>query len=74
MRHWWNMIDIKCVEPVKRNKDGLRWISHRFPIKGGISWREAMIQDMSQPNPWLKALSNGLNTPTRKWLKLNANS
>lgn len=28
----------KYYEPVKRNKDGMRWIRHRFPIKGGISW------------------------------------
>lgn len=27
----------KYYEPVKRNKDGMRWIRHRFPIKGGIS-------------------------------------
>lgn len=27
----------KHYEPVKRNKDGMRWIRHRFPIKGGIS-------------------------------------
>lgn len=27
----------KHYEPVKRNKDGMRWIRHRFPIKNGIS-------------------------------------
>lgn len=41
----------KCVEPRKRNKDGLRWIVHRFPIKGGISLRHAMIRDMMEENP-----------------------
>jgi len=25
-----------CVEPEPRNKDGMRFIWHRFPIKGGI--------------------------------------
>ena len=41
----------KCVEPVQRNKDGLQWIVHRFPIKGGISimevltWEEARHKD-----------------------------
>ena len=41
----------KCVEPVQRNKDGLQWIVHRFPIKGGISimevltWEEATHKD-----------------------------
>lgn len=42
----------KCVEPIKRNKDGVKWIIHRFPIRGGISIRDAMIYDMLvQPNP-----------------------
>lgn len=39
-------LTMKCVEPVKRNKDGVKWIIHRFPIKGGISIRDAMIYDM----------------------------
>lgn len=38
----------KHYEPMKRNKDGLRWIKHRFPIKGGISYLE--IQNR-EPNP-----------------------
>lgn len=42
---------IHCVEPVKRNKDGMRWIIHRFPIKGGISLREAWLQDLYKPMP-----------------------
>lgn len=50
----------KCVEPVKRNKDGLQWIVHRFPIKGGISLRHAMVLDMCQINP-LWALATGEN-------------
>ena len=41
----------KCIEPVKRaHGNGLQWQSHRFAIKGGISWREAMCRDMSEPN------------------------
>jgi hypothetical protein len=36
----------KTVEPIKRNKDGLQWIIHRFPIKGGISIMDAIHQDM----------------------------
>jgi len=44
----------KCVEPVKRNKDGLQWIIHRFPIKGGISIRDMMIREASRPNLLLK--------------------
>ena len=46
---------VKCVEPIKRYKDGLKWVIHRFPIKNGISIRDAMIYDMLiQPNPLLK--------------------
>lgn len=44
----------KRVEPVKRNHgNGLQWMVHRFPIKGGISLRDAMVADASQPNPLL---------------------
>lgn len=47
----------KVVEPIKRNKDGVKWIIHRFPIKGGISIRDAMIYDMAQQkNPFIEAL------------------
>lgn len=47
----------KIVEPIKRNKDGVKWIIHRFPIRGGISLRDAMIYDMlEQPNPFLDKL------------------
>ena len=46
-------INEKCVEPIKRNKDGVRWIVHRFPIKNGISLKDAAIYEMSQPNPLL---------------------
>ncbi len=50
----WNK---KCVEPIKRNKDGVKWIVHRFPIKNGISLKDAMIYDMfMQPNPLLDLL------------------
>jgi hypothetical protein len=35
-------LTMKCVEPQQRNKDGMRWISHRFEIKGGISLRDVM--------------------------------
>lgn len=48
---FWN---IKCVEPRKRNKDGMHWIVHRFPIKNGISIRDTMIYDAMRPHPWLK--------------------
>src|SRR5229473_1918594 len=39
------------VEPVKRNKDGVRWIVHRFPIKGGISLRQSWLIDLAKPPP-----------------------
>jgi len=48
----WNR---KCIEPIKRvHGDGLQWICHRFEIKNGISWRDAMIRDFSRPNPLLE--------------------
>ena len=34
----------KCYEPIKRNKDGLRYVGHRFPIRNGISLREVMVR------------------------------
>ena len=43
-------INAKNVEPEPRNKDGVRWIAHRFPIKGGISTREAMARDFTRNN------------------------
>lgn len=43
LKHW---RDAKVIEPRKRNKDGLRWIVHRFPIRGGISMRDAMGRDL----------------------------
>ena len=50
----------RCVEPVKRNKDGLRWIAHRFEIKGGITVRECWIRDMVEqmmkPSPFMERL------------------
>lgn len=38
----------KCIEPVKRRKGSTtpQWQQHRFEIKGGISWRDAMIYGM----------------------------
>ncbi len=50
------LTSMRCVEPKKRNKDGLRWISHRFPIRNGITWREAMLRDMTEPNHLLRLL------------------
>ena len=43
----------KCVEPAKRNKDGLQWIVHRFPIKDGISIRDVL---------WIEAMSDRSST------------
>ena len=62
------MIDLfnaKTVEPVKRNKDGFKRISHRFPIKGGISPLEAMrldlIESMYAPSPLFAIFSERAN-------------
>lgn len=43
----------RVYEPEKRNKDGMRWIRHRFPIKGGITSKEVAMRDMAEPNPLL---------------------
>jgi hypothetical protein len=43
----WHALNDPVYEPVKRNKDGVRWISHRFPIRGGISMREVMLRDLA---------------------------
>lgn len=53
---------VKCVEPVKRKHGTFsgEWQSHRFPIKGGISWRDAMIYDMMlQKNQFVVEDSEG---------------
>ena len=44
----------KNYEPMQRNKDGLRWIKHRFPIKGGISIIDVMKAEAQKPNPLLR--------------------
>ena len=46
----------RVVEPQKRNKDGMRWIIHRFPIKNGISRREMWMRDLSAPCPWFERM------------------
>lgn len=40
----------KCVEPQQRNKDGMQWIVHRFPIKGGISIRDVLRVENARRN------------------------
>lgn len=45
--HWMHR---KCIEPVKRiHGNGPQWVSHRFEIKGGISIREAISRDLTDP-------------------------
>lgn len=48
----------KVVEPKQRNKDGMRWIFHRFPIKGGISPIEVMAHNMMKNNALLQRINN----------------
>lgn len=46
---WRNIMNVlRVVEPIKRKKGFTRptWQSHRFEIKGGITWMEAMRRDM----------------------------
>jgi len=52
----------KVYEPVQRNKDGMRWIRHRFPVTGGISALDIMLLNMSQNN----ALFSRIEAANRK--------
>jgi hypothetical protein len=48
----------KCVEPVKRKyaSNGVQWVVHRFPIKDGISLRDAWIRELYRPSPMMQRL------------------
>jgi len=44
-------LDRRCYEPKKRLVNGkYGWARHRFPIKGGISFREVLIRNLYEPN------------------------
>ena len=45
----------KCIEPIKRKhgRTEPEWQSHRFEIRNGISWRDALIHDFAQRNTLL---------------------
>lgn len=44
----------RCIEPRRRLVGGsFGWAVHRFEIKGGISWRDVMLEDARRPNPLL---------------------
>jgi endonuclease I len=63
---WYNFMRLKCVEPIKRKhgKSYPEWQFHRFEIKNGISWRDAMIYDMMhQRNPFIEMLENAQPRP-----------
>lgn len=48
-----------CIEPIKRKHGSYHaeWQSHRFSIKGGITWRQAMIIDFSARNVLLAGMT-----------------
>ena len=46
----------KRFEPRPRNKDGVHYVGHRFPIKGGISLRDVMVRQFCAPNPFFAAI------------------
>lgn len=49
---------VPCIEPVKRKHgNGEQWMVHRFPIKGGITWHDAMLIEAATPNPWYRKVS-----------------
>ena len=58
-------INAPTYEPQKRMVAGrYTWAKHRFPIKGGISFRETMIRDLysAQNSTWLEMFKT-MNTP-----------
>lgn len=77
MRSWsYFSIHSKCIEPRKRMVGGVwGWASHKYPIKGGISHRLAMIADLYEPrNGMLQLLGlEHLDTPSQP-LRLNSGS
>lgn len=55
----------KCVEPVQRKYAGNPlpgYVSHRFPIKGGISRAEVMARIVASQNAWLARTFQGRPT------------
>lgn len=61
---YYEVFTAKIWEPRKRNKDGMRWISHRFPIKGGISYREVMHLSLSDNNIFLAVIAEDVDQKT----------
>ena len=53
MTNWFHdLLNSKTIEPQKRLRGGsYGWADHRFPIKDGISLREALMRDICQPYP-----------------------
>jgi len=44
-------LDSRCYEPKKRFVGGeYGWAKHKFPIKGGINFREVMIRSLYEPH------------------------
>jgi len=48
----------KRFEPEMRNKDGVRYVGHRFPIKGGISAWDVIAKNVLKNNALLQKLVN----------------
>lgn len=52
-----SLFHAKVYEPRKRWCGGsYGWVAHRFPVKGGISWRDVMASEQFAPNPLLKMI------------------
>lgn len=47
----------RCYEPAKRNKDGWRYVKHRFPIKGGITFAGVLARHVMENNALLARLA-----------------
>jgi hypothetical protein len=48
------VVELRIPKPGFRHQHGERLVTHRFPIQGGLTMREAWVRSMSRPNPLLK--------------------
>lgn len=57
------IIHAKVYEPKKRLFQGsFGWAYHKYPIKGGISFREIMARSLCEKSPLLKMIVDNGNT------------
>jgi hypothetical protein len=50
------LVEVRKPKPGFRHQTEVRLVQHRFPVRGGITPRDAIVYGMSRPPPILKAL------------------